>query len=211
MSITDFIQVSKRCSRLILSCSFILALIIAFYSYTFVENQYQVETTLQVSYLTESSVDILHNELNASQMLANDVAKLATSSRVINDVKDRLDIDDISDYEVNVNSSERSRVMTISVTGHSPTGVADVCNQVVSSLSDISEEVFGFKVITLIDNAEVPTSACGPNRPLMIVSSFIAAAFSLNTACYLYYFYSLKINRFNRVDFLPVLGSVPHV
>ena len=84
---------------------------------------------------------VSNNDLAASQMLTNDVATIIKSERVSADTAEALHMSSLDDYKVSVTSSTTTRVITVSVTGPTPDGAAQVANQVAATTDEIAKQV----------------------------------------------------------------------
>lgn len=114
-----------------------------------------------------------YNNLNAGQLLANDVASIAKSERVASDVAQQVGMGSLDGYRVNVQSSDTSRIITLTVTGASPQRTASIANAYVQETSLTASSVMGTKAVNVVDRATIPTSPSGPNRPLYVVVALL--------------------------------------
>lgn len=83
----------------------VCALVVGLYSIFFVRNTYTATASMYVLAQGESSNSTnLYSDLNASQMLTNDVAKLLKSDRIVNQVGSEVGVDELKGYKVDVTS-----------------------------------------------------------------------------------------------------------
>jgi capsular polysaccharide biosynthesis protein len=118
-----------------------------------------------------SSTD--YNNLSAGQLLANDVATIARSDRVASDVAKKVGLKSLSGYNVEVESSTTSRIITLSVTGTSPRRASDIANAYVRTTATTARRVMGQPAVNVVDTASVPTTPSGPRRTLYVAVAFL--------------------------------------
>ena len=145
----------------------------------FMPNKYTASTTMYVLSRTDNSTSAnsMYSDLNASQMLTNDVATILKSKRVEQDVAQKLGLEDLDDYDVDVENSTTTRVVTLSVTGTDPARTAEVANAFVTDVSEVAQQVMNVQSVNAIDQATTPTDPSGPNRKLYTAVGFLGGLF----------------------------------
>lgn len=179
MTIGEFFALLRRHLVFMIVLPVALALVTAGIC-IFLPNQYTASTTMYVlskSNNSQQNQDVAsaqYNNLSAGQLLANDVTIIAKSDRVAADVARQVGMSSLGAYKVNIQSSDTSRIITLSVTGSNPRKTASIANAYVQKTSATTSKVMGVKSVNVIDTASVPTRPSGPNRPLYVIGAFLA-------------------------------------
>lgn len=109
-----------------------------------------------------------YSNLNASQMMANDVSTLLKSDRIEADTAKDLHLESLKGYSTKVTSETTSRVITLSVTGTDPDIAATIANDMASNVSKVAQQVMDVQSVNVIDQATgPPRQPSGPNRPMV--------------------------------------------
>lgn len=141
--------------------------------YTATTSMYVLATDESMNAESSSSSSSTYTDLSASQMIANDVATIAESDSVAEDVALGLGLESLDGYAVEVESSEDTRIISLDVTGADPDKAADIANAYVSNVSSTAQSVMNIDSVNVIDQALVPDSPSGPNRPLYVVVALL--------------------------------------
>lgn len=174
MTFYGLIKLLREHLLLVVVLPVVCALGMAAASLVFVANEYTVATSIYV--LSRSSSDMgiaTQSDLNASQLITNDVAALLKSDRVTSDAAESLQLRDLDGYDVSVSNSTSNRVITIKVTGKDPSMAADVANALAESVADVVVEVMDVQGVNVIDRAKAPTRPSGPNRLMHVAAAFL--------------------------------------
>lgn len=177
MTLLELLKLIKKHRKMVVILPIVCALAMGGYSFLFMKNTYTAQTSMYI--LTRSSGGETANstDLSASQMIANDVAALLDSDIVKRNAARNLSLDSLSDYEVSVANESTSRVITLSVTGADPDGVARVANAMAQEVSSVAQEVQMAESINVIDRAEVPEEPSGPNRLIYTAVAFMGGGY----------------------------------
>lgn len=179
MTLLELFRLLKKHLRLVILLPVVCALVVGLYSIFFVRNTYTATASMYVLAQGESSNSTnLYSDLNASQMLTNDVAKLLKSDRIVNQVGSEVGVDELKGYKVNVTSETTSRVITLSVTGPDPQTAADIVNKMMKDVSDVARSVMSIRSVNPINQAQAPISPSGPNRLLYTAVAFLVGLFA---------------------------------
>lgn len=179
MTLLELFHLLKKHLRLVILLPVVCALVVGLYSIFFVRNTYTATASMYVLAQGESSNSTnLYSDLNASQMLTNDVAKLLKSDRIVNQVGSEVGVDELKGYKVNVTSETTSRVITLSVTGPDPQTAADIVNKMMKDVSDVARSVMSIRSVNPINQAQAPISPSGPNRLLYTAVAFLVGLFA---------------------------------
>lgn len=179
MTLLELFRLLKKHLRLVILLPVVCALVVGLYSIFFVRNTYTATASMYVLAQGESSNSTnLYSDLNASQMLTNDVAKLLKSDRIVNQVGSEVGVEELKGYKVDVTSETTSRVITLSVTGPDPQTAADIVNKMIKDVSDVARSVMNIRSVNPINQAQAPISPSGPNRLLYTAVAFLVGLFA---------------------------------
>lgn len=179
MTLLELFRLLKKHLRLVILLPVVCALVVGLYSIFFVRNTYTATASMYVLAQGESSNSTnLYSDLNASQMLTNDVAKLLKSDRIVDQVGSEVGVEELKGYKVDVTSETTSRVITLSVTGSDPQTAADIVNKMIKDVSDVARSVMNIRSVNPINQAQAPISPSGPNRLLYTVVAFLVGLFA---------------------------------
>ena len=187
------------------------------YSYAFMANTYTASTSMYVlAKQTSANSDNAANysNLNASQMLANDVSTLLKSDRIAADTVKNLHLDSLKGYSTKVTSETTSRVITLSVTGSDPDTSAAIANEMASNVSKVAQQVMDVQSVNVIDQAVSPSSPSGPNRSMYIAVALLAGLFIAIAIVVVSDMLNTKVRNADEVEELlglPVIGRMPAV
>lgn len=217
MTLLELIELLKKHLKLVVVLPVACALVMGAYSFLFMRNTYTASTSMYV--LVKANTDgtsssSLYSDLNASQMVTNDVATLLDSDRVTNETAADLGLKDLSAYDVSVTSETTSRVINLAVTGTDATGAARVANAMAENVSSIAQEVMDVQAVNVIDEALAPDQPSGPNRPLYVAVAFLAGLFAAVAIVVLADMLNTKIRSQEELEELlgvPVIGRIPEM
>ncbi len=121
----------------------------------------------------------LNYGINFSQQLCNDVAELVKSSKIRDAVASEVHVDSLDDFKIAVESSEKNRVITMTVTTTDPQMSAKTVESLANKTAELSKQVTDAESVNIIDETKVPKSPSGPPRVLItcvvaLVALFIA-------------------------------------
>ena len=178
MTLAELFHLLRKHMRLVIALPVALAVLVAIVSF-FMPDQYTASTTMYVLSRQDESAQStnMYSDLNASQMLTNDVATILKSDRVSADVAEQLGLEDLDAYDVSVDNTTTTRVITLSVTGTDPVMTAQVANAFVTDVSSVAQEVMNVQSVNVIDSAATPTVPSGPRRALYTAVGFLAGLF----------------------------------
>ncbi len=213
MTLLELITLLRKHIKFVVALPLICVFVTAVVSLFLLRDTYTASTSMYVLAPTnEQSNSQLSSDLSASQMLANDTVTLLKSDRVKDDAAASLGLADLSDYDISVNSETTTRVITLSVTGSDPRGVANVANAMASTVSNVAQQVMDVQSVNVIDEASVPVNPSGPNRPLYVVVAALAGLFVAVAAVVVMDMMDTRVRSAEQVEELlglPVVGRVP--
>lgn len=217
MTLLELLQLMRKHLKLVILLPIVCALAMGVYSYAFMANTYTASTSMYVlAKQTSANSDNAANysNLNASQMLANDVSTLLKSDRIAADTVKNLHLDSLKGYSTKVTSETTSRVITLSVTGSDPNTSAAIANEMASNVSKVAQRVMDVQSVNVIDQAVSPSSPSGPNRSMYIAVALLAGLFIAIAIVVVSDMLNTKVRNADEVEELlglPVIGRMPAV
>ena len=217
MTLLELLQLMRKHLKLVILLPIVCALAMGVYSYAFMANTYTASTSMYVlAKQTSANSDNAANysNLNASQMLANDVSTLLKSDRIAADTVKNLHLDSPKGYSTKVTSETTSRVITLSVTGSDPDTSAAIANEMASNVSKVAQQVMDVQSVNVIDQAVSPSSPSGPNRSMYIAVALLAGLFIAIAIVVVSDMLNTKVRNADEVEELlglPVIGRMPAV
>jgi capsular polysaccharide biosynthesis protein len=215
MTLLELFRLLKKHRRIVVLLPVACALVVGLYSVIFVRNQYTATSSMYV--LAQAAGDnssSLYSDLNASQMLTNDVAKLLKSDRIINQVGSEVGIEELKGYSVDVTSETTSRVITLSVTGPDAQTAADIVNKMIEDVSRVAQSVMNVESVNPVDQARTPEKPSGPNRILYTVVAFLVGLFAAIAIVVVSDMLNTKVRGPEDLEELvdvPIIGRIPNV
>ncbi len=215
MTLLELFRLLKKHLQIVVLLPVACALVVGLYSVIFVRNQYTATSSMYVLAQNDSSnSSSLYSDLNASQMLTNDVAKLLKSDRVVNQVGSEVGIEGLKGYSVSVTSETTSRVITLSVTGPDPQTAADIVNKMIEDVSGVAQSVMNVESVNPVDMAQAPEKPSGPNRLLYTLVAFVAGLFAAIAIVVVSDMLNTKVRGSEDLEELvdvPIIGRIPNV
>ena len=217
MTLLELLQLMRKHLKLVILLPIVCALAMGVYSYAFMANTYTASTSMYVlAKQTSANSDNAANysNLNASQMLANDVSSLLKSDRIAADTVKNLHLDSLKGYSTKVTSETTSRVIALSVTGSDPDTSAAIANEMASNVSKVAQQVMDVQSVNVIDQAVSPSSPSGPNRSMYIAVALLAGLFIAIAIVVVSDMLNTKVRNADEVEELlglPVIGRMPAV
>ena len=217
MTLLELLQLMRKHLKLVILLPIVCALAMGVYSYAFMANTYTASTSMYVlAKQTSANSDNAANysNLNASQMLANDVSTLLKSDRIAADTVKNLHLDSLKGYSTKVTSETTSRVITLSVTGSDPDTSAAIANEMASNVSKVAQQVMDVQSVNVIDQAVSPSLPSGPNRSMYIAVALLAGLFIAIAIVVVSDMLNTKVRNADEVEELlglPVIGRMPAV
>lgn len=217
MTLLELLQLMRKHLKLVILLPIVCALAMGVYSYAFMANTYTASTSMYVlAKQTSANSDNAANysNLNASQMLANDVSTLLKSDRIAADTVKNLHLDSLKGYSTKVTSETTSRVITLSVTGSDPDTSAAIANEMASNVSKVAQQVMDVQSVNVIDQAVSPSSPSGPNRSMYIAVALLAGLFIAIAIVVVSDMLNTKVRNADEMEELlglPVIGRMPAV
>lgn len=169
MTLLELLELLRKKWYLVVILPLLFAGAAAAYCWGFMTNNYTASVSLYV--LTQSSsasngqAQVTSSDTQASQQLANDLAKIAETSTVVDSTAKALGMQDLKDFTVNVSSDTTSRVITLTVTGKNPDAAARVANELADRTSEAAVEAMKLEAVTLSTELPRPISPPAPTAP----------------------------------------------
>lgn len=213
MTLLELLHLLRKHLKLVIALPIVFAIACGVVT-LFMPNQYTASTTMYVlSKNADNKSGNTYSDLNAGQLLSNDVASIAKSSEVKSAVANSLGTS-LSPYDVKVDNSTTTRVITLSVTGPDPQAAANIANAYVQNISSTAQSVMDVQAVNVIDAASAPTSPSGPKRPLYIVVALLVGLFLAIAIVVIADMVNTKVRSDEDVEELlgiPVVGHFPDI
>jgi capsular polysaccharide biosynthesis protein len=214
MTLLELLQLLRRKWFLVVLFPLVFAGLTAGYCWGFMTNDYTSSVSLYILSKSESdnSSAVTSSDLTASQQLANDIAVLAQSNRVITATTEALGMTTFAGYEIEVASATTNRVITLSVTGKRPEAVAQIADELADQTAAIAVKVMDLKAVNIVDSAQIPTLPSGPNRILYTSVAFLAGIIVAIALIVVLDLLNTKIRNPEEAEELlglPILGRMP--
>lgn len=213
MTLLELFQLIKKHVLLVIVFPVACAIAMGAASIFMMEDTYTAQTSMYILARAAGNEGATnYNDLSASQMIANDVARLLQSDVVVKGTAQELGMKSLAAYKISVSSETTSRVITLSVTGPDATSAARVANAMASTVSDVAREVQMAESVNVIDVAEPPTAPSGPNRVLYVAVAFLAGLFAAVAAIVLMDMLNTRVRNAEEAEELlgiPVIGWIP--
>ena len=213
MTLLELLQLLKRHLRLVVALPIACAVVMALYSLLFMGNTYTASTSMYVLMPSSSSGDssTTYTDLNASQLMSNDIAALIQSDIVTEDAAAAMGLTDLDGFDISIQSETNTRVITCTVTGGDPQQAAGVANALAASVSEVAPRVMNVQSVNVIDEATAPLAPSGPNRVLYVAVAFMAGLFAAVAIVVLMDIIDTRVRGDEVQELLgvPVIGRVP--
>lgn len=215
MTLLELLHLLRRHLKLVIALPVACALVTGVYAFAFMRNTYTATASMYVlaqGSQGESGSSNLSTDLNASQMISNDVSTLLTSDRVLDETASDLGLDSLDAYKISVTSETTSRVIGLSVTGPDAQTAADIANDMVDNVSGIAGEVMSVESVNAIDRAVAPSAPSGPNRALYVAVALLAGLFLAVAVVVVGDMLNTRVRSQEEVEELldlPVIGRIP--
>lgn len=179
MTLLELLQLLRKKWILVVLLPLAFSGATAVYAWGFMSNDYTSSVSLYILTKTDtqSSANVTSSDVAASQQLANDIAVLAESNRVIDSTAQSLGMSSLNGYKMKVDSATTNRVITLSVSGKKAEAVAQIANELAKQTANTAVEVMDLKAVNVVDAAQVPEVPSGPNRTLFAAVAFLAGLF----------------------------------
>lgn len=212
MTLLELLQLMRKHLKLMIVLPIVCALATALVCFVALPNTYTASTSMYVLAKQSSANSdnaANYSNLNASQMMANDVSTLLKSDRIEADTAKDLHLESLKGYSTKVTSETTSRVITLSVTGTDPDIAATIANDMASNVSKVAQQVMDVQSVNVIDQTTAPS---GPNRPMYIAVALLAGLFVAIAIVVVSDMLNTKVRNADEIEDLlglPVIGRMP--
>ena len=213
IDLRELLSLLKRKFGYILFIALLCGTVTLCYSIFFIEDYYTSDVSMYVLMRENKGENyVTYSDINASQMLVNDISSLVYTKQVQDGVCRSLRLENLDDFEILVTAEQNSRVATLSVVGNNPSLTTDVANELVTNISSVAENVLAVDSINIVDHASLPDAPSGPNRVKLSIIGFGFGAFISAFYYFLSAIFSFQFNSFNSASqflSLPEIGQIP--
>lgn len=185
MTLKEIIKLLRKYLLFLIITALVCGVVSAVYAWKFMPDEYTSKIAIYVlSNKDKQKETNTYNEftelnygINFSQQLCNDVVELVNSDRIKDAVCIDIGEDDLKEYNIDVKSSEKNRVITLSVTAKDPVKSLNAVKSLAQNTAILSKEVTDADSVNVIDNPDVPTEPSGPARILICIVAILAGLF----------------------------------
>lgn len=213
MTLLELLELLKKHLKLVVTLPLVCAVAAAAVSWLVLPNTYTASVSMYMLTKSDSeSASISSSDLSASQMLANDVTALIKSDRVKNDTAQALQMTSLKGYDVDVESSTTTRLLTVSVTGESAQSVAIIANKIADVTDSVAREVMDIQSVNVVDQAVEPDEPSGPPRLTYTAVALLAGLFLAVAAVVVMDMLNTRVRSAEEAEELlglPVIGRIP--
>lgn len=218
MTLLELLQIIQKHLKLIIIIPIVFAIASVVFCWAALPNTYTASVSMYVltnsSLSADASVATLSTDLSASQMITNDVSELIQSERVLSDTATNLGMEkeELRSYSIGVTSASDTRLITIEVTGDTPSSAAAIANGLANTTNTVAQEIMDIKAVNVIDEAAIPTSPSGPNRALYVMLALFAGIILAVVLVVFMDMVNTRIRKPEEIEDLldiPVIGRIP--
>jgi capsular polysaccharide biosynthesis protein len=184
------------------------------YVYIAKDDVYTADSSMIVQ--VTNSTDSDYTNLMTGQRLVDTYAEISKSDRVMNQLKDDLDLD-MSNQAIRnmiaVNSVSDTLIIRLSVTTTDPALSQDIANQLVVIVKNLSDEFEGLEDVEVFDSATLPLGPSGPNRMMYSAIGLLLGGMIGVGLVFLREFLDKKIRTTKDLEDklgIRVLGAIPY-
>lgn len=182
MTLLELLALMRKHLALVIILPLACAVVTAAVCWGALPNEYTAETSIYAltksSTGTETNLDVVtSNDLSASQMLANDFAELAKNDQIQDETAKAIGLDNLDDYRIEVNSSNTTRIIKVSVTGRDPESAAVVANELADEIGKTAVRIMNVEAVNVVSDAKAPEDPSGPRRALFTLVALVAGLF----------------------------------
>lgn len=148
----------------------VVAVIAGVYAYGMLDDTYSANSSMLVQAQDTETSD--YQNLLTGQRLVDTYKEIAISNRVLEELVTRLDDEEYTVTSlrnmITVSSVNDTLIVKLSVETGDPAVSAEIANEAVTIVQELSQEFNGLQEVEVLDIAQTPTSPSGPNRLLYV-------------------------------------------
>lgn len=213
MTLLDLFHLLRKHLKLVILLPLACMLAAGVYSFVMMPNTYSATVSMYVLIQQDNAnSSSLTSDLSASQMVANDVATLLKSDRVVNETASSLGLENLKAYKTSITSSTTSRVLSLEVTGPDAQMAANIANKMADEVSTVAHDVMNVDSVNVVDSAKVATAPSGPKRPLYMAVGLLGGLFVAVAIVVFEDMLNTKVRDQEELEELlgvPVIGRIP--
>ena len=215
MTLLELLQLMRKHLKLMIVLPIVCALATAVVCFVALPNTYTASTSMYVLAKQSSANSdnaANYSNLNASQMMANDVSTLLKSDRIEADTAKDLHLESLKGYSTKVTSETTSRVITLP--SPAPTRISPPPSPTTwpaTSPRSRSRSWTSSRSTSSI-RPRTPTAPSGPNRPMYIAVALLAGLFVAIAIVVVSDMLNTKVRNADEIEDLlglPVIGRMP--
>lgn len=164
IDLKEIIQIVKKYIVLIMVVPVVFAIIGAIVSIYLIDPVYESSTTLIVNQNNNSTEAINKGDVDLSKSLIYTYAEMAKSNTVLDNTKNRLNIDSIGADTISVSPVRDTQILKIAVRNNDPILATDIANTLVEEFTLEIARITKSENVAVVDFAKVPKNPIKPNK-----------------------------------------------
>jgi capsular polysaccharide biosynthesis protein len=218
MEIKEYINILKKRFLLILVITLLSTFTSAVFSYIIIKPNYKADISVIIGKKEDNqNVAYNYNDIMMYQKLVKTYSVMATSRRVVEDVKQTENLD-LSIGEItgmiSVAPKGDTQFLTITVKSESAETAKIIANQLAISLKEISKDILNEDNVHILDEALLPTAPDTPRPMLNIAIAFFLGIMVSIGLVFLIEYLDNTVKSQDDIEKLigvPVIGIIPMV
>lgn len=184
ISLKELFSVLRKRLSMIISITFVAALISAIVSFYFITPIYESSTQILVNQKKKDNSIVQYNEVQTNVQLVNTYSVIIKSPAVLDKVKDKLNLDmsvQELNKKINVAAEKDSQVFSVTVQDADPKTATNIANTVAAVFKEEIVNIMSVDNATVLSKAEV-IKGQSPVKPRPLLNVAIACVVGLMTA-----------------------------
>lgn len=219
MEIKEYISIIKKRFMLILVITLLSVFTSAVFSYVIVKPQYKADISVIIgkNESVQANTAYNYNDIMMYEKLVKTYSIMTTSRKVIEDVKQKLNLDmsvkDISSMVSAVPKGD-TQFLTITVKSEKPELAQKIANQIAVSMAEESKTILNQDNVHILDEAQLPLAPDSPKPMLnMAIALFLGLMISVGIVFLIEYLdNTVKTQEeIEKLIGIPVIGIIPIV
>ena len=202
--------------NIILISAFTFSLVFILVTMFAIPKKYESRISLYVNVTQDERDSINMSEINASKSLVSTYMTFIKSNRVLNQVKDKLNIEDMTLKELRESIScsqiNGTEFFEVRVKTTDPLLSAKIAEHISLIAPSEFENVFKSSTVVVVDSAKVPIKFCEPNVNKNAVLGAFLGFFLMSGVIMLFAILSQKVEAPNELEkryTIPLIGIIP--
>ncbi|MFD3446626.1 YveK family protein [Microbacteriaceae bacterium 4G12] len=217
ISLKEVAIVLRKRLSMILSITFLAALISAIVSFYFMTPIYSTSTQILVNQKKAENTAVQFNEVQTSVQLVNTYSVIIKSPAILEKVKENMNLDmsvQQLNSKINVASEKNSQVFSLTVQDSDPGRARDIANTTAKVFKDEIAKIMSVDNVTIISQADIAKSPVKPRPALNIAIAIVVGLMVSVGISFLIEYLDNTLKKEEDIEAylgLPVLGAISHM